>query len=113
MMNVLLQVSVPNIFESNIYRFIALSTFIGLLHPNDDLNNANSTVQWSRISQAKTPRKGRSLNAKKRPSLQNRHSVKTQLLARFENEVKKNRRRAESYLSGRNTEASFHQGQAS
>jgi hypothetical protein len=45
MMNVLLQVSVPNIVESNIYRFIALSTFIGLLHPNDDLNNANSTVQ--------------------------------------------------------------------
>jgi len=37
MMNVHLQVLVPNIVESNIYRFIALSTFIGLRFPNEDL----------------------------------------------------------------------------
>ena len=50
---------------------------------------ANSTVnERSCISQPETPRKHRSLTAKKHPSLQNRHSVKTQLLARFENEVK-------------------------
>ncbi len=38
MMNVLLQVLGPNIVESNIYRFIALSTFIGLCSPNKDIN---------------------------------------------------------------------------
>jgi hypothetical protein len=44
MMNVHLQILVPNIVESNIYRFIALSTFIGLRFPNEDLNDANTTV---------------------------------------------------------------------
>ena len=38
MMNVLLQVLGPNIVESNIYRFIALSTFIGLCSPKKDIN---------------------------------------------------------------------------
>jgi len=55
----------------------------------NEVKLANSTVdKRSHISQPETPRKRRSLTAKKHPSLQNRHSVKTQLLARFEKEVK-------------------------
>ena len=49
---------------------------------------ANTVDERSRVSRPETPRKRRSLTAKKHPSLQNRLSVKTQLLARFENEVK-------------------------
>ena len=55
----------------------------------NEVKLANSTVdERSCISQVKAPRKSLSLKVKKHPSLQNRHSVKTQLLTRFENEVK-------------------------